>query len=168
MCDIQNCELLKLKEDFGLVPNDSFTAEDQLYQNMSDINWLNDQFQFDRILVLNRDSCLDNAVLGKLYFRGVLLCYTLEPFDKMVSVGRYPLKVSYSPKFRCFTPELSVPGRIGIRIHKGNSLSDTKGCVLVGMCTDKAVIKFSMSAFDTLLYNIRNCDINTILISNNF
>lgn len=168
MCDIQNCELLKLKEDLGLVPVDQMSDQDYLVQNLNDSNWINQQFVFDKVLVLNRDSNQDNAVSGKIYFRGVLVGYSLERFDKMIPSGRYLLKVSYSPKFRRFTPEIVVPNRVGIRIHSGNTIADTRGCILVGSSSNSNVLRYSSVCFDTLLYNIRNCGIDTILISNNF
>lgn len=168
MCDIKNCELLKLKEDFGLVLASDVDEQDKLNQNLQDVNWLNNQFNADRLLVLQRTSRIENAILGTLYFRGVLLCYTLERFDKMIPQGRFVLKCTYSPKFRRFTPEISVPDRVGIRIHVGNTIADTLGCILVGMSTDKAVVKNSSVAFDMLHYNIRNCDVNHISIINNF
>lgn len=168
MCDIQNCELLKLKDDLGLVPADKMTEQDYLEQNLNDFNWVNQQFVFDKILVLNRMSNQDNAVSGELYFRGVLVGYSLERFDKMIPSGRFSLKVTYSPKFKGYYPEIIVPGRSGIRIHKGNTIKDTSGCVLVGSSLESNVLRYSSVCFDVLLYNIRNCGIDTILITNNF
>ncbi len=47
--------------------------------------------------------------------------------------GRYPLVVTWSPKFRQWLPLLlHVPKFEGIRIHAGNSSSDTEGCILLG------------------------------------
>lgn len=168
MCDIQNCELLKLKEDFGLVPVEQMTEQDLLDQNLQDFNWLSNQFNADKLLVLRRTSQVGLAILGCLYFRGVLLCYTLERFDKMIPEGRFILKLTYSLKFRSFTPEIVVSSRVGIRIHVGNTIADTKGCVLVGISSDKAILKNSQVAFDLLNYNILNCDVNSISVINNF
>lgn len=168
MCDIKNCELLKLKEDFGLVPEEQMTESDYLDENLNNPSWVNQQFTFDKILVLNRESNQDNAVFGYLYFRGVLIGYTLERFDKIIPSGRYLVKVSYSPKLRRFTPEIVVPNRTGIRIHSGNTIADTRGCILVGMSGSDNVLRYSSVCFDVLLYNIRNCGIDTILITNNF
>lgn len=47
--------------------------------------------------------------------------------------GSYELKMTRSPKFGKVLPEiLGVKGRSGIRIHSGNTVHDTRGCVLVG------------------------------------
>ena len=47
--------------------------------------------------------------------------------------GRYPLVVTWSPKFEQWLPLLlNVPKFSGIRIHAGNTSCDTEGCILVG------------------------------------
>ena len=78
-------------------------------------------------------------------------CDTLEPprrnllnggkWDKRLKVkgmtaipeGRYLMRFTYSPKFgkRMFQL-MDVPLCDGIRIHSGNSVKDTQGCILVG------------------------------------
>ena len=78
-------------------------------------------------------------------------CDTLEPprrnllnggkWDKRLKVkgmtaipeGRYLMRFTYSPKFgkRMFQL-MDVPLFDGIRIHSGNSVKDTQGCILVG------------------------------------
>jgi len=47
--------------------------------------------------------------------------------------GRYPVVVTYSPKFKKWLPLLvNVPQFSGIRIHAGNTAKDTEGCILLG------------------------------------
>ena len=78
-------------------------------------------------------------------------CDTLEPprrnllnggkWDRRLKVkgmtaipeGRYLMRFTYSPKFgkRLFQL-MDVPLFDGIRIHSGNSVKDTQGCILVG------------------------------------
>ena len=94
--------------------------------------------------------------IGRLYCLGEReglqpFCDTLEPprrnllnggkWDKRLKVkgmtaipeGRYLMRFTYSPKFgkRLFQL-MDVPLFDGIRIHSGNSVKDTQGCILVG------------------------------------
>ena len=86
-------------------------------------------------MILIRDSIVNDAVLGSLYVGGVKVCDTLENNAKLIPCGEYNLNVSKSPKFGRMLPLIyndEVPMRRGIRIHVGNSVKDTTGCILVG------------------------------------
>ena len=86
-------------------------------------------------MVLIRDSIVNDAVLGSLYVGGVKVCDTLENKAKLIPCGEYNLNVSKSQKFDRLLPLVyndEVPMRRGIRIHVGNSVKDTEGCILVG------------------------------------
>ena len=60
---------------------------------------------------------------------------SLKPFA--IPEGRYAVVITYSPKFKQWLP-LLLGGpdfsRLfkGIRIHAGNTVEDTQGCILVG------------------------------------
>lgn len=76
---------------------------------------------------------------GILYANGVALCYTLENKKYMIPDGLYKIEYCDSPKFGRKLPLIyndsdCKPSR-GLRIHAGNSISDSQGCVLVGMST---------------------------------
>ena len=61
--------------------------------------------------------------------------FTIENYDKMLPDGTYKVKVTYSPKFKRDVPIVyndNVPESRGIRIHEGNIVQNTKGCILVG------------------------------------
>jgi hypothetical protein len=88
------------------------------------------------MLTLIRDSKCSDAIMGKLYFNGGLVCFTLENRSKAVPAGLYAVEVSQSPKFKRKLPLIwnaNVPADRGIRIHVGNTVKDSSGCVLVGM-----------------------------------
>lgn len=61
--------------------------------------------------------------------------FTIENYDKMIPDGMYKVKLTYSPKFKRDVPIVyndEVPESRGIRIHEGNIVQNTKGCILVG------------------------------------
>ena len=104
-------------------------------------------------LVLKRFEFGEDYTLGKLYNDEQFICYTLE--DKVrevigepvsmwkvmgqtaIPAGVYPVIITMSTRFRTRLPQLmDVPGFDGVRIHTGNSSSDTEGCILVGSAWD--------------------------------
>lgn len=93
------------------------------------------------MLTLIRDVKGDKAIMGKLYLNGGFVCYTLENAAKAIPCGLYNVQNSKSPKFKRELPLIwnaKVPAKRGIRIHVGNSVKDSSGCVLVGMCRNYA------------------------------
>lgn len=88
------------------------------------------------MLTLIRDVKGDKAILGKLYFNGGIVCYTLENAAKAIPCGLYMVQNSKSPKFKRELPlvwNAKVSASRGIRIHVGNSVASSSGCILVGM-----------------------------------
>lgn len=84
------------------------------------------------LIRLHSSSKLD-SIQGELYVNGLFFCHTIERLSTCIPTGRYPLAVSYSPRFKIMLPLVSsVKGRSGIRIHSGNTSKDSKGCILVG------------------------------------
>ena len=60
---------------------------------------------------------------------------TLKPFA--IPEGRYAVVITWSPKFKMWLPVLLGGPDFnhlfkGIRIHMGNTVEDTAGCILVG------------------------------------
>lgn len=91
------------------------------------------------MLILIRDIRTNEAVLGRLYHNGGLVCYTLENASTLIPCGDYRVQNSKSLKFKRELP-LLVSDKViesrGIRIHRGNTAKDSQGCVLVGMGRD--------------------------------
>ncbi len=90
------------------------------------------------------------------------LCFTLElPQKSLTSLlepGHYNLRVNYSPRFKCQLPLLSseyIPESRGFRIHAGNTIEDTKGCILVGDSLYRAHSSHFNTAYFCELYNSR-------------
>ena len=76
------------------------------------------------------------------------ICMTLEDAssnhkvygETCIPIGTYKVVNTYSNRFKKILPLLmDVPGYKGIRIHSGNSIKDTLGCVLVGKFFDDRI-----------------------------
>jgi len=81
---------------------------------------------------LYRTSHYYNKRLDKLVERLHYICDTLENADYLVPALIYRVTVTQSPKFRRLLPLLNqVPGRSGIRFHRGSLPEHSKGCILV-------------------------------------
>lgn len=105
-----------------------------------------------------RGHSFGRATIGKLYIDGVFTCNTLEDEVREVAgqpvhqwkikgntaipVGAYRIALQNSPRFGADTMTLlNVPGFEFIRIHAGNTASDTEGCLLLGMrATDVSLV----------------------------
>ena len=71
-----------------------------------------------------------SAGIYKEYFTKV--CDTVENADYLVPALIYKVAVTQSAKFKRLLPVLrDVPGRNGIRIHRGTNPEHSKGCILV-------------------------------------
>lgn len=72
---------------------------------------------------------------GELFLAdGTHFCYTLENPYYIIPPGTYDLSIRYSPKFKKKLPYLvNVPNRSGILIHVGNYITNSRGCILVGL-----------------------------------
>lgn len=102
-----------------------------------------------------------SATIGKMYINGVYECWTLEdayhaekvPHETRIPFGAYEVALRHSPKF---TPNYGhkmlwlkeVPGFDYILIHKGNTIKDTSGCILVGTDVSGDTLLHSKDAYD--------------------
>ena len=81
---------------------------------------------------LYRTSHYYNKRQDKMVERLHYICDTLENADYMIPALIYKITVTMSPKFRRLLPYLcQVPGRSGIRVHRGTQPEHSKGCILV-------------------------------------
>ena len=96
-------------------------------------------------MTLTRIAKRKTYTIGRLEIDGTYVCDTLEPEWRnlkrkhkvkgrtAIPEGRYPVVITWSPKFGQWLPLLlHVPLFEGIRIHAGNLPTDTEGCILVG------------------------------------
>ena len=109
------------------------------------------------MVTLNRVSQSLFGTKGLIIHDKKVLCHTLElPWrynsqnQSCIPVGTYQAFKSNSPKFgKCFYLS-SVPDRQGILIHVGNTLKDTRGCILVGLDTSDHDVLHSVNAMSRL------------------
>ena len=88
------------------------------------------------MLILVREKATEKAVQGCLFLNDTFICFTLENAAKAIPTGGYNIENSKSPKFKRELPLLyskAVPASRGIRIHVGNTVASSSGCILVGM-----------------------------------
>ena len=111
-------------------------------------------------LELKRIAYKETYTIGKLYIDGIYFADTLE--DKVrdmkikdktaIPCGTYKVQITYSNRFKKMMPLLlNVPGFEGIRIHNGNSESDTSGCILVGQNKVKGKLVNSRVIYEMLM-----------------
>lgn len=113
-----------------------------------------------------------NYTIGKLLINNKYFSDTLEDTDRglkdsmsleeikrikvfgstCIPYGTYKVTVTYSPKFKRNLPLINnVKGYDGIRIHSGNTNSDTSGCLLLGFNKIKGRIINSKETVDKFI-----------------
>ncbi len=114
-----------------------------------------DQYTIDKDILrigLFRFALTDQYTMGFMYMNGEPFCFTLEDRvrdvnhdgdlndpgegkvygDTAIPCGTYKITLYDSPHFKRMLPLLhNVEGFEGILIHGGNTVVDTKGCILV-------------------------------------
>lgn len=100
-------------------------------------------------LLLKRIALRDNYTIGKLYINDKYFCDTLEDAVRDVKIkhqtaipkGIYKVILTASPRFKRILPRLlNVPEFTGVLIHRGNTIDDTSGCILVGENKKKGMV----------------------------
>ena len=124
-----------------------------------------------KTLTLTRIAKRADYTIGRLEDEnGVKICDTLEPKYRdykggelkvprksAVPEGTYPVVITKSKKFGKYLPLLvGVPGFEGIRIHSGNTVNDTEGCILVGQNLIKGKVLLSRLTLEKVMRLIEN------------
>lgn len=111
-------------------------------------------------LKLERIYFAPDYTIGKLYIDGKYYCDTLEDANRdknkdglfnnsevkvygntCIPFGIYEVIITYSNHFKKELPLLlNVPSFEGVRIHAGNTIADTLGCILVGENKEKGKV----------------------------
>ena len=127
-------------------------------------------------ILVKRIAKKETYTIGKMYIDGKYFCDTLEDKDRGLSqsmteeeirkikvygltaipTGAYKVIVNYSERFGKLMPLLlDVKGYAGVRIHSGNTPSDTLGCILVGRNTAKGMVTESRKTFLRLMETLK-------------
>ena len=110
-------------------------------------------------LTLIRKFPAPDCIIGELYIDGKFECFTLEDIQRPLKIagvtaiprGHYEIVITFSARFGKPLPLLlNVPGFDGVRIHTGNTSTNTEGCVLVGKSRTNNSITQSRDAFNVL------------------
>ena len=119
-------------------------------------------------LRLVRENSGDETTLGDLFMDGIWFCKTLEdrdrrleaggvkvPRETAIPLGTYPVIIDFSNRFqKLMMHVLDVPQFEGIRIHAGNTIFDTEGCILLGEDVDRDVLVHSRVAVNRLQHEV--------------
>lgn len=132
-------------------------------------------------LRLIRTSMQEGFTTGVLYAGDEMLAHTLEPKQRDLSAGpkvwghtaipagTYPIELAPSRHFKRKMPYLiNVPHFSGVMIHCGNTVADTRGCILVGERAEHDTLKNSRVTFNKLYALLAKADeageITTVII----
>lgn len=120
---------------------ETYTVGKLYYYNENSKEWVYfcDTLE-DKVRDLNKDGDLNDSGEGKVYGK------TAIPY------GTYRVDITLSPKFQRYLPLLiDVEHFKYIRIHAGNSIKDTDGCILVGENKVKGGLVNSLRTLDNLM-----------------
>lgn len=127
-------------------------------------------------LIVRRTLKMPLFTMGEFFINSKKFCHTLEDQirDKnndgdlndlgeekvygqtAIPRGTYKVILSYSPHFKKELPEvLGVPGFAGIRLHGGNSVADTLGCILIAYNKYEKEGKIQGSASNDLVAELK-------------
>jgi hypothetical protein len=116
-------------------------------------------------ITVKRTNKANDYTIGQMFIDGEYFCDTLEDTvrdltnvkDKIygrtaIPAGTYSVILDYSGHFKKLLPHiLDVPFFSGVRIHSGNDVEDTNGCILVGFYYRAGYITESRATMEKLM-----------------
>jgi len=124
-----------------------------------------------------RKTFTEKSTIGELHINGQFFCYTLEDKDRglddsmslltikakkifgltAIPYGSYKMIVNVSPKMGRLLPRfVNIKGFDGVLIHRGNTATDSLGCVIVGYKKGIDSVYESTKAEADLVSKIKN------------
>lgn len=108
------------------------------------------------IIIVRKFFCKD-YIIGDVYLNNekTMVCNSLEPslsaVHPAIPCGSYPIEFRFSHKFQRYMPFLAnTRERVGIMLHTGNVSSETLGCILLGLNTEKGKVTSSRKVFEPI------------------
>lgn len=115
-------------------------------------------------LLVTPDTVTSVSTISKLWCNEVFECFVLEP-PVPIPAGVFDIKLEYSERFGRIMPFLqNVPGHTAIEIHYGNTVANTKDCLLVGQVKGENFVGNSGPAFTALFAKLEKEASNSIEI----
>lgn len=110
-------------------------------------------------IVLQRGLRNEYGTFGEMLDKASILCKTLERIwlknannISCIPTGAYKCVPDYTAKFPYkHYLLLNVRDRVAVKIHRGNWITDTHGCILVGLKATTKGIEQSKAALDMLI-----------------
>ena len=106
------------------------------------------------VRIIRIETSKEYGTLGVLKINDKLFCCTLEESDQEnknsisnIPTGQYLCKRYSSEKYKNTFEVTGVTDRDKILFHAGNTISDTEGCILLGLYFDK------LSSFERAVIN---------------
>lgn len=125
------------------------------------------------MMELIRYKVKGNTVMGVLvdYNWNLGVYYTIEKLGKLIPEGSYWMQLTYSPKFKRELPLIwsdKVHKNRGIRIHNGNTVKDTDGCILIGNTADLSQLRigYSVAAVTQLVKAMNKSNTYSLFVRN--
>ena len=120
-------------------------------------------------ITVKRINKTNDYTIGQMFIDDEYFCDTLEDTvrdltntkDKIygrtaIPAGTYPVILDYSGHFQKLLPHiLDIPFFSGVRIHSGNDVEDTNGCILVGSYHHAGYITESRATMEKLMKKLR-------------
>ena len=119
-----------------------------------------------KLITIKRVATSDKGTFGVVLDEGKPFCVTCElpwkdnePNVSSIPAGIYEVVRVQSPRFGNTFEVKNVEGRTHILFHRGNSIKDSRGCILLGESYSPGeTVEASRNAFAEFLHRTKACD----------
>lgn len=130
----------------------------------------------DKLICLKRIATSDAGTFGVLLDDGVPFCVTCElPWeDNQANISSIPAGIYEairvdSPRFGKTFEVSNIKGRSHILFHKGNSIKDSRGCILLAESYGRNdFVERSKVAFDEFMQRTKGCEYFVLQVTEDY